>query len=139
MKYIDRVMKALKKGGDGLYLGGAAASLAAGIPFAQKYAHVFAGLPWKELTSYVKYPWEVIGIGELGQVISAYDRDKADKIKPHWLEHAGRFMRPANLASIPIASATDDNALFALALTGGLTVVGHGLEYIGSVMRKKHK
>lgn len=35
----------LKRAGDGLYLGGAAASLAASVPFINKYKDVFLGLP----------------------------------------------------------------------------------------------
>src|SRR3989338_5595283 len=127
-----KISGVLKRSGDGLYLGGAAASLAASVPFINKYKDAFLGLPWNEMTGLVKYPWEAIGAGELGQVMKANERDKAEGVATHPLEKAGRFLRPANLAALPIAYATDDNGLYALVATGAATVLGHGLEYIGS-------
>jgi len=97
----------------------------------------FAGLPWNEMTEVAKYPWTAIGAGELGQVMRDYSVDREHHVENHWLEHAGRALRPANLAALPVAYATDDNGLYALVATGGLTALGHGLEYAGKIMRSR--
>jgi hypothetical protein len=137
--YVGKAMAALRKSGNGLYLGGAAATLATAIPFAKKYAHVFAGLPWQELTKYVQWPLEVVGLGELGLVSDANARDRAEGIAPNLLERTGRVLRCANLATVPAAQATNNDALYSLVIPSGLTVAGHGLEYVGSLFNKQRK
>lgn len=135
--YVGRALQALKENGNMLYYGGAVASLIAAVPFARRYAHVFQDLPWQELTAFVKYPWTAIGAGELGQVLHSYSQEGLQAAELHWLEHVGRAVRPANLAAFPVAAATDDSALYSLILTGASTVIGHGLECVGSAIRSR--
>lgn len=126
--------------GNAGYLGGAAASIFAAIPFAIKHADVFASLPWRELTSWVKYPWEAIGIGEVFQVAADGRRYREDGVRRlHPLEHVGRAMRCANVLAYPIAFMTNDNALYSIALTGGTTVAGHCVEEVGKSLRSRRE
>jgi len=131
------VKELLKKSGNAFYLGGAAASVAASMPFVAKYKDVFASLPWHELTRYVAAPWTVIGVGELGQVLRDNERDRAEGVELHALEKVGRAIRPANLLAYPIAFATGENALYTLVATGATTVAGHVLEAVGKSLRTK--
>lgn len=132
-------MTKLKRTGDALYLGGAAASLVAAAPVVHKYWDAFKSAPWQELTSYVQVPWEAIGVGELGQVISGYRDDNAQNRSAHLLEHVGRVMRTANILAIPLAYFTDNNVAYSIGLTGASTVLGHGIEAAGKMLRERKK
>lgn len=133
---LQTMKNAWNNSGDALYYGGALGTLAAVVPFVNKYKAVLAGLPWQELTRYAQWPWAAIGLGEAIQVSNDNAQDRASGIKTNWMEKTGRWMRPMNVLSPVYAWASDDNALYSLVIPGAMTVLGHGIERVGRFVRE---